>query len=556
VTAPTARAETRRDLLVVAIVAFVFFSLALGAKDLWNPNEPIYGQAVVEMVERGDWLVPTVNDLVFAEKPILYFWMALISTKTLGGVNELTLRLPSALAGSIATALLYLLVVPYAGRRRARLAVALFVTIFVVFTASRTVQMDILVTATSLGVVLAVTRVLDHDLSPYRGWALAGLAAGLGFLAKGPVGWICPGIPLFLYIVFTRRFRALWTPAVGVGAAVCVVVAAPWIVLLLARGETEFIAEVLFRQNFTRFVEAWDHAAPWWYYLQYFWIDMAPWSWFVPLAIALPGRDEDERRLDLLAWLVIVGIIAFFSLSDSKRSAYILPIAPAVAVLASGVAERLLDGRLSRARTRACLTILAGCAVLLLAGGIYLEVRVVPEQADLVSEARALAVLLVVGSLAVLGGLLARAHSRLAVPTAFFSLVLVLYLLIGVAILPAADIHKSARPFARKVAGVVSDDERIASFKFWRWRSEYRFYLGRPVPNIRTPEALEEYWERPERVFLIVEGDKIDRARGVVGDTPALLHDHVGSREVYLLSNRGRPPNRGFGDTLPSPKRE
>jgi len=556
VTAPTARAETHRDLLVVAIVVFVFFSLALGARDLWNPNEPIYGLAVTEMAERGDWLVPTVNGLVFAEKPILYFWMALISTKTLGGVNELTLRLPSVLAGTLAAVLLYLLVVPYAGRRRARLAVALFVTIFSVFMASRTIQMDILVTTTSLGVALAVTRVLDHGLSPYRGWALAGLAAGFGFLAKGPVGWICPGIPLLLYIVFTRRVRALWTPAVAVGAAVCVVVAAPWFLLLFARGETEFIVEVLFRQNFTRFVEAWDHQAPWWYYLQYFWIDMAPWSWFVPLAIALPDRDEDEKRLDLLAWLVIVGIIAFFSLSDSKRSAYILPIAPAVAVLASGVAERLLDGRLSRARTRACITMLAAFAVLLLAGGIFLEARVVPDQPDLASEARALAVLLIVGGLVVLGGLFARARSRLSMPSAFFSLVLVLYLLIGVVILPAVDIHKSAKPFTQRVGAVVPADDRIASFKLWRWRSEYRFYLGRPVTNIRTPEALEKYWDRPERVFLIVEGDKIDWARRVVGDAPALLHDRVGSREVYLLSNRGRPPNRGFGDTLPSPERE
>ncbi|MDX1389474.1 MAG: glycosyltransferase family 39 protein, partial [Acidobacteriota bacterium] len=250
-TAPTARAETRRDLVVVAVATLLLFSVAVGAKDLWNPNEPIYGLGVVEMAERGDWLVPTVNGFVFAEKPILYYWMALVATEILGGTGEFALRVPSVLAGVVGGVLLFVLVVPYAGRGRARIAVGLYATTVMIFWGARTIQMDILVTVTTLGVILAVTRVLDHGLSPYRGWTLAGLAAGLGFLAKGPVAWICPAVPLLLYIAWTRRWRALLAPAVLVGAVTCVVVAAPWILLLLARGETEFIHEVLIRQNFT-----------------------------------------------------------------------------------------------------------------------------------------------------------------------------------------------------------------------------------------------------------------------------------------------------------------
>ena len=93
------RAEVRRDLLALGFGAAVLFFVSLGARDLWQPNEPTYGQAVVEMSKRGDWIVPTVNGREFAEKPVLYYWMALAAAGALGGVDEFVLRLPAAAAG-------------------------------------------------------------------------------------------------------------------------------------------------------------------------------------------------------------------------------------------------------------------------------------------------------------------------------------------------------------------------------------------------------------------------------------------------------------------------
>ena len=57
----------RRDLLLILLATATLFGVALGARDLWNPNEPVYGQAVAEMAARGDWLLPTVNGHDFGE---------------------------------------------------------------------------------------------------------------------------------------------------------------------------------------------------------------------------------------------------------------------------------------------------------------------------------------------------------------------------------------------------------------------------------------------------------------------------------------------------------
>ena len=54
-----------RRFLAIGLAALALYTVALGARDLWNPNEPIYGQAVTEMVERDDWARPSVDGRFF-----------------------------------------------------------------------------------------------------------------------------------------------------------------------------------------------------------------------------------------------------------------------------------------------------------------------------------------------------------------------------------------------------------------------------------------------------------------------------------------------------------
>jgi len=536
--APPGRRALRRDLLWLAVGAAVLYTLLLGARDLWNPNEPLYGRAVVEMAERGDWLVPTVNGEVFDEKPILYYWLALASAKLFGGVNEFTVRLPSALIGVASVLMVYLLVYPYAGRRRAQLAGLACSTIFVVFWSARSIQMDLLLGACTLAAVLAATRVLDHGWNPRIGWPLVGAAVGLGFLAKGPVGIICPGIVLFLYSVSTGRLGRVLHPGVLLAAPAAVIVAAPWYVALWAMGQADFLYETLIRQNFTRFVEPWDHAQPWWYFGRYFWIDMAPWAFFVPLAAALPDRDDGERRLDRLCWSWIFGLILFFSLSASKRSAYILPIAPAVAALAAVVGERALEGRLGRFRSAALMTILALLAVVFLVAGAYAGLLVLDEYPALRLETRALALLFVAGGAAILLGLLQWRRSPAVALTALFAFTFSLYLMAGTWVMPAADVYKSARTFGNELNAIVGPDDPLYTYRAWKWRASYVYYADRMIPHLETAEGLREYWARPDRVFLLVEDRSEPEVQELLGPIEPVAERAVGSKHAYLFSNR------------------
>jgi 4-amino-4-deoxy-L-arabinose transferase-like glycosyltransferase len=535
---PVETRQTRIDLVVAVLFAALVFLPALGARDLWNPNEPTYGRAVAEMLESGDWLVPTVGGEAFPEKPILYFWAALVCSKLLGGVSELSLRLPLALAGILSVALLYLLVLPYAGRLRARLAVVLYATTFMVHWGARAVQMDFLVTVAMLAVMLAVMRVLDGLWSPWYGFGIAGLAAGLGFAAKGPVTWVLPGLAVLALLAWRGRLPALWHPAAPIGVAITLAVAAPWFLMLWAAGEGGVIHEVLVRQNFVRYVDAWDHHGAWWYYLYYFWIDMAPWSWFVPLSIGSPVRQGRKRVLIGMAWIWIVVTLLFFSLSASKRSAYILPLAPAVAVLAAGVAERLWLGAMARWRRDVCLGLMGAAAVAGLTAAGWIFFRGVHRYPEVEGVASLLALVLFVGGIAVLAGLLRPTRAHRVVPAIFLGVVLALYVAGSWFVLPAVDRYKSPREFSERVNAIVPAGDALASYGMWKWRGGYRYYTGRSIPNLSRPEDLRAYWSGGGP-WLLVEHRKLDEAREVIGPLEPVAEARIGSKTAYLFANEG-----------------
>lgn len=521
------RSIIARDLWALAIASAVLFGVSLGARDLWNPNEPTYGEAVREMAAAGEWLVPTVGGREFPEKPILYFWMARVSALLLGGPHEFALRVPSAIAGVGMVLLTYLLVAPYAGRDRARVAAILVATTFVVFWSARQVQMDLLVSTSTLGAIVAVAGTIDGRIAPGRGWAVAGLAIGLGILAKGPVGVVVPGLVLGSWLASEKSLGELLRPQVLGGAAVAVAIAAPWYVALWIDGRTGFLWEVLVRQNFVRFIEPWDHAQPWWYYGKYLWIDMAPWALLLPAAIALPGRSDGERRLDRLCWTWLLVVVLFFSLSASKRSPYIMPVAPAVAALVAGAVSFLATGRLGRTRRNVVLAIHVAIATVLFGIGFLLVKEVPVERPAFTAAAWTLGILLMGGSAAVITALFNRRLAVRAVPALAVALVAAVYLAASIVALPRLDDYKSARPFCE----AVPRDGRIVSYRLWRWRGEYSYYLGHTVRNLETSAELRRV---SPGTAVIVEADHVGEAAAVLGVDPRFNRE-IGSREAFLL---------------------
>jgi hypothetical protein len=51
---------------------------------LLGADEPRYAQIAREMLERSDWVTPTLQGKAWLEKPVLYYWEAMLSFRVFG----------------------------------------------------------------------------------------------------------------------------------------------------------------------------------------------------------------------------------------------------------------------------------------------------------------------------------------------------------------------------------------------------------------------------------------------------------------------------------------
>src|SRR5580698_5957182 len=187
--------RTRTDvLLLVASCGFLFF-YGLGAFGLLGADEPRYAQVAREMLDRSDWVTPTLLGKPWLEKPVLYYWEAMLSFRAFG-VSDRAARVPGGADALALVAVIYFFL------RRFRPGSELD---------------GALTTASCAGIVgFARAAATDMPLAAAFGIALLAwyawyesrqglyLAAfyiflALGTLAKGPVAPALAGVIIFLF---------------------------------------------------------------------------------------------------------------------------------------------------------------------------------------------------------------------------------------------------------------------------------------------------------------------------------------------------------------------
>ena len=77
--------------LVVAVAAFVMLT-NLGGPRLWDRDEPRNAGCAKEMLQRGDWVVPTFNAQLRSHKPALLYWCIMSSYLALGSRSRVATR--------------------------------------------------------------------------------------------------------------------------------------------------------------------------------------------------------------------------------------------------------------------------------------------------------------------------------------------------------------------------------------------------------------------------------------------------------------------------------
>ncbi|MHB8808843.1 MAG: ArnT family glycosyltransferase [Desulfobulbaceae bacterium] len=328
-------------------------------------DETRYLSVAWEMWQGNQFLVPHSNGVAYSHKPPLLFWLIHFGW-WLFGVNAWTARLVPPLFGLGAVFLsvrIGRIFWPEDEEMPGTLPFFLLGMIFWSMYATLT-MFDMLVTFFCLSAFLGLLQAWQGR--GVRSWLLAGLAVGLGLLAKGPV--------VLLYIMPPALLAPWWGCGQGISwrrwygglllaLAGGIILALAWALPAARAGGPEYAQAILMDQTAGRVLRSFAHARPFFWYA--FWLPLLlfPWIFWGPV-----WRGLQRLRLDPGSRFCLSALIPPFLLLSSisgKQVHYLLPLLPAAALLMARAASR--GSRASSADLRPVAVILIVVAVVVLA---------------------------------------------------------------------------------------------------------------------------------------------------------------------------------------------
>ncbi len=543
---------TRHPLTVVLLWAAALILPFLALRSWWFPDEPDVALPVIEMHERGDWVVPTHNGTPWLDYQPLVYWGGLVVARMTGSVEEWGTRLPGALA-----ALLLIAAACALARRqdpshdRTLATGAILLSMPLVLWQAVNVHPDMpYAAAVTLGLA---TYAWAEGLTGAGAWAAragAFAAFGLAWLGKGPLGLLLPGLVLTLWHAWNRQWWRIL--ALGPLTLAALAVVAVWYVPLTNRLGWSYVWGEFQAQNFDRFSAGTNRGhggKGWHYYFSRLWSEGGLWA-----AVAIPAliggwrrRRQDPRWRLVAIWFV--AYFAFLTLAATKRGVYLLPAMPALALLIADWLTHLDEAAPWERRWWLILAwlvavILAvGGTTLLMAGLAWDRVVTLPLIARPLVEADASAVVLtlapgvaLVGAVLALGGGVAVRWLRHGAPALALTLVLSLSLGLGwmatqALILSRLDGVRTYRPACVWLDARLPEKAVLGYHDPGREnlkRAGFLSYLrGHPLQYLPTTEAVQAFLAADPRAVVVVE----ERA-----DHPSLLQARIATWNMGMAT--------------------
>ena len=327
--------------LILALMAFAF----QGTRGIWEPDEGRYTSTGLNMLDSGDWLVPTIDgEHAHLTKPPMTYW-ALASSFAVLGRNEWAARLPGALA-FIGTGLLVFGI----GRRllpaKPWLPALAWGLSLAPLIGANIVSTDALLVFFETAAMFAFVEAWWRGDGLARGWIRAmWMFFGLAFMTKGPPG-LLPLFAVIAYMTFHER-KSLVRLFDPLGLVAFALIAFTWFALLVAQ-QPDRLGYFLGYEVYDRVFTARHQRNAQWYgafeiYLPVLLVGALPWTVLALVAAGGPRRAwaaliarlrARDRQWLLLAWWFLLPL-AIFCLARSRLQLYVLPLFVPLALMAA-----------------------------------------------------------------------------------------------------------------------------------------------------------------------------------------------------------------------------
>ena len=321
------------------IIAGIVFFWGLGSMKLLSLNEGRRALAIQAMVASGNWLLPHLNGELYLTKPPLLYWLS-SSLAVIWGVNEWTLRLPSALAAIAVLVMVYRYTLKQSGQWAALFSVQILIANLGFVMLGRRAEIEMLLTALCVGSLLSALQYIQNKAS--KNWIyLSYFLLALALMTKGPLVLLLVTLPLLVAALYSKNPHIKTVLLSLRGWLIFLVVGLAWYAVVSWQLGFDIWQTVVKRDMLDKMQN--DTAKPILSYLGWIAVDfmLLIALFFVSAKAFFKQQIQQAHQLVLVAAVVLPLVI--FSLFANKHAKYLLPIYPLIAILLATKLAAIFD---------------------------------------------------------------------------------------------------------------------------------------------------------------------------------------------------------------------
>jgi 4-amino-4-deoxy-L-arabinose transferase-like glycosyltransferase len=201
--------DRRFHIPILSSLCLLLYFPFLAARDFWE-HENHYAEVTRIMLVEGNYALPKLNEAVWADNPPLFFWLTLAISWLAGEVNEWTMRLLPALAGTALILVFYLFFKEKFGARTVFIAAMALATALLTVHVVRHIPINAIFFLFIVASMFYFMEVLVFDSTRRRHVYGAWLFLALACLTKGPFTVLFPATVIGLHLAVSRDWKKVF----------------------------------------------------------------------------------------------------------------------------------------------------------------------------------------------------------------------------------------------------------------------------------------------------------------------------------------------------------
>jgi 4-amino-4-deoxy-L-arabinose transferase-like glycosyltransferase len=234
------------ELYLILAVGAAIYGSRISALTI-RGEEPRRARVAYEMMESGNWFVPTQQGRLFADRPPLGAWLMSASTQLCGGrMSTFAVRLPTIVATILTAVAVWLYTRRFLSPAGAVAAACIFLSFGQVLQLGRVAECEAVFISLVATALLGWHALYSDGRRPWIVWTWGYAWAALACLSKGPQGPIYFAAAVGAYLLLRRDWRTLFAPGHYAGLAVFAAIFGAWLVPYWLQTDLEAVRRLLF----------------------------------------------------------------------------------------------------------------------------------------------------------------------------------------------------------------------------------------------------------------------------------------------------------------------